>query len=81
MWALLLQSHIRILIVTITRSWNNAFPATFGMHGMSFSNLNRCPVKHPINIFVEEGDDWRQLGTYECHLEGQIVPRQISLLS
>ncbi|KAJ6551296.1 hypothetical protein B0H19DRAFT_1157139 [Mycena capillaripes] len=68
MWVLLLRSHIRILVflpvqqtplsqafLTIARSWNNTFPATFGMHGMSFSNLDRCPVEHPVNIFVGEG--------------------------
>ncbi|KAK7052188.1 hypothetical protein R3P38DRAFT_1638280 [Favolaschia claudopus] len=42
--------------LTFNRSWNNALPASPGVHGIGFFNMNGCPTSpEPVNVFVGEG--------------------------
>ncbi|KAK7050506.1 hypothetical protein R3P38DRAFT_3173951 [Favolaschia claudopus] len=68
--------------LTFNRSWNNALPASPGVHGIGFFNMNGCPTSpEPVNVFVGEGsNDWRLLGTYDYLRWGEIASHHVSLL-
>ncbi|KAF8201257.1 hypothetical protein K438DRAFT_1965766 [Mycena galopus ATCC 62051] len=72
----------KVPFLTFNRSWNNALPASPGLHGIGFFGMNTCPASpQPVNFFVGEGtNNWRLIGTYDYLRWGEIAPHHISLL-